>query len=141
MPRNTAAGYTNQRDAPGVTRSRISSRGSENDPGATAMDTDVRVTSRGTDARLHLEPPARRPHTTPLACIHHRDGIAVVASNGGSYRPPDWWLNLQRQPVAEVEFAGTKHAVVARIAGPTEHAPLTNSFGQAYPRFERYRQR
>jgi len=82
-----------------------------------------------------------RPHTTPLACIHHRDGIAVVASNGGSYRPPDWWLNLQHQPVAEVEFAGTKHAVVARIAGPAEHAPLTNSFGQAYPRFERYRQR
>jgi deazaflavin-dependent oxidoreductase (nitroreductase family) len=82
-----------------------------------------------------------RPHTTPLACIHHRDGIAVVASNGGSYRPPDWWLNLQNQPLAEVELAGTKHAVVARMASPTEQAPLTHSFGQAYPRFERYRQR
>jgi deazaflavin-dependent oxidoreductase (nitroreductase family) len=82
-----------------------------------------------------------RRHTTPLACIRHRDGIAVVASNGGSYRPPDWWLNLQDQPLAEIELAGTKHAVVARIAGPTEQAPLSDSFGRAYPRFERYRQR
>src|SRR5258708_36897328 len=29
-----------------------------------------------------------RPHTTPLACIHHRDGVAVVASNGGGDPPP-----------------------------------------------------
>src|SRR5438067_9535135 len=82
-----------------------------------------------------------RPHTTPLACIHHRDGIAVVASNGGSHRTPDWWLNLQNQPLAEVELAGTRHAVVARMAGPAEQTPLTYSFGQAYPRFERYRRR
>jgi len=46
-----------------------------------------------------------RPHTIPLACIHHRDGVAVVASNGGSDHPPDWWLNLQHQPLAEIELA------------------------------------
>jgi deazaflavin-dependent oxidoreductase (nitroreductase family) len=82
-----------------------------------------------------------RPHTTPLACIHHRDGVAVVASNGGSYRAPDWWLNLQHQPVAEVELAGTRQTVVARIADAAEQEPLADSFARAYPRFERYRQR
>ena len=82
-----------------------------------------------------------RPHTTPLACIHHRDGIAVVASNGGSDRPPDWWLNLQRQPLAEIELAGAKRTVVARLADDKEQEPLADSFVQAYPRFERYRQR
>ncbi|MCU1428672.1 MAG: hypothetical protein JWL83_2672 [Actinomycetia bacterium] len=82
-----------------------------------------------------------RPHTTPLACIHHRDGVAVVASNGGSYRAPDWWLNLQHQPVAEVELAGTRQTVLARIADAAEQEPLADSFARAYPRFERYRQR
>jgi deazaflavin-dependent oxidoreductase (nitroreductase family) len=82
-----------------------------------------------------------RPHTTPLACIHHRDGVAVVASNGGSDRPPDWWLNLQRQPLAEIELAGTKRTVLARLADDKEQEPLADSFSQAYPRFERYRRR
>ena len=82
-----------------------------------------------------------RPHTTPLACINHRDGVAVVASNGGSDRPPDWWLNLQRQPLAEIELAGSKRTVVARLADDKEQEPLADSFVQAYPRFERYRQR
>jgi deazaflavin-dependent oxidoreductase (nitroreductase family) len=82
-----------------------------------------------------------RPHTTPLACIRHRDGVAVVASNGGSYRCPDWWLNLQHQPLAEIELAGTSRTVLARNANATEQKPLADSFARAYPRFERYRQR
>jgi deazaflavin-dependent oxidoreductase (nitroreductase family) len=82
-----------------------------------------------------------RPHTTPLACIRHREGVAVVASNGGSERPPDWWLNLQRQPRAEIELAGNRHTVLARIANAKEQEPLANSFSRAYPRFERYRRR
>jgi len=82
-----------------------------------------------------------RPHTTPLACIDYRDGVAVVASNGGSVRPPDWWLNLQRRPVAELELAGNKHTVLARIADATEQEPLADAFSESYPRFERYRRR
>ena len=82
-----------------------------------------------------------RPHTTPLVCIDHRDGVAVVASNGGSDHPPDWWLNLQRQPLAEIELAGAKRSVLARLADDCEQAPLADSFVQAYPRFERYRRR
>jgi deazaflavin-dependent oxidoreductase (nitroreductase family) len=82
-----------------------------------------------------------RLYTTPLACIHHRDGVAVVASNGGSERPPDWWLNLQHQPIAELELAGNTHTVLARIADATEQEPLADSFERAYPRFERYRRR
>ena len=82
-----------------------------------------------------------RPHTTPLACIRHRDGVAIVASNGGSERPPDWWLNLQRRPIAELELEGNRHTVLARIADMTEQELLADSFGRAYPRFERYRRR
>jgi deazaflavin-dependent oxidoreductase (nitroreductase family) len=82
-----------------------------------------------------------RPHTTPLACIHHPDGVAVVASNGGSDRLPDWWLNLQRQPLAEIELAGSKRTVLARLAEDEEQEPLADSFSEAYPRFERYRRR
>jgi deazaflavin-dependent oxidoreductase (nitroreductase family) len=82
-----------------------------------------------------------RPHTIPLACIHHHDGVAVVASNGGSCRSPDWWLNLQHQPLAEIELAGTRQTVLARVADAKEQKPLADSFARAYPRFERYRRR
>ena len=82
-----------------------------------------------------------RPHTTPLACINHRDAVAVVASNGGSEQPPDWWLNLQHQPLAEIELGGTKRLVRARLADDDEQESLADSFVRAYPRFERYRQR
>ena len=82
-----------------------------------------------------------RPHTTPLVCIAHPDGVAVVASNGGSDRPPDWLLNLQQHPLAEIELAGAKRSVVARLADDIEQEPLADSFVRAYPRFERYRQR
>jgi len=82
-----------------------------------------------------------RPHTTPLVCIDHRDGVAVVASYGGSDHPPDWWLNLQQQPLAEIELAGAKRTVVARPADGNEQEPLTASFVRAHPRFERYRHR
>ena len=40
----------------------------------------------------------RRRRNTPLVCLREGFDIVVVASNGGSDRAPDWWLNLQHHP-------------------------------------------
>ena len=82
-----------------------------------------------------------RRRIAPLVCIRDDSALAVVASNGGSDRTPDWWLNLQHQPLAEIELGGTKRLVRARLADDDEQESLADSFVRAYPRFERYRQR
>jgi deazaflavin-dependent oxidoreductase (nitroreductase family) len=61
-------------------------------------------------------------HTTPL--LHVRDGadVVVAASNGGIDREPQWWLNLQADPAAEVEIAGRRTAVTASRVEEPERA-------------------
>ena len=44
--------------------------------------------------------------TLPLAYVEYKEDLIVVASNGGSDKPPDWWLNLQSAALAEVQING-----------------------------------
>jgi deazaflavin-dependent oxidoreductase (nitroreductase family) len=44
--------------------------------------------------------------TTPLVYRRHGDDYVVVASKGGAPANPDWYRNLQANPVVEVELAG-----------------------------------
>jgi len=82
-----------------------------------------------------------RRRIAPLAAIRHDRAIAVVASNGGSDRVPDWWLNLQHDPRAEIESGGTRQPTWAARAEPTTEARLLADFARAFPNFERYRRR
>jgi deazaflavin-dependent oxidoreductase (nitroreductase family) len=80
-----------------------------------------------------------RRRVAPLAAIRDDRAIAVVASNGGSDRLPDWWLNLQHDPRAEVECDGTRQPTWGVRAEPTREARLLANFARAFPNFERYR--
>ncbi|HEV3451258.1 MAG TPA: nitroreductase/quinone reductase family protein [Acidimicrobiia bacterium] len=82
-----------------------------------------------------------RRRTTPVVCLREQGQIAVVASNGGSDHAPDWWLNLQHDPRAEVEIARTRHAVWAQRAHADLEQRLATRFAQAFPRFEHYQRR
>lgn len=82
-----------------------------------------------------------RRHTTPLVFLPYATDIAVVASNGGSERGPHWWCNLQRDPHADLEIAGTHKPVAARPADADEQWVVSAWFCAALPRFERYRRR
>jgi deazaflavin-dependent oxidoreductase (nitroreductase family) len=82
-----------------------------------------------------------RRHTTPVVCLREQGQLAVVASNGGSDQVPDWWLNLQHDPRGEVEIARSRRPVWARRAHPELEQRVASRFAQAFPRFERYRQR
>jgi len=38
-----------------------------------------------------------RRHTTPMMYTRDGDRLLVYASNAGAVKPPDWYLNLQRE--------------------------------------------
>ena len=82
-----------------------------------------------------------RRRTTPLVCIRDGDDVVVVASCGGSDRTPDWWLNLQARPEAELQFDGRMRPVVTRDLSGVERARLAERFARAFPCFEEYRSR
>jgi len=62
--------------------------------------------------------------THGLTYCRDRGDIVVVASNGGSDRPPAWLLNLQTEPRVTVRVGRRVTAATARVAGPEERAQL-----------------
>jgi F420H(2)-dependent quinone reductase len=82
-----------------------------------------------------------RRRTTPLVCIRDGRDVVVVASNGGSDRAPDWWLNLQQHPFAELELEGRACAVIAEQAFADTYLRLAQRFAEAFPCFDTYRAR
>jgi F420H(2)-dependent quinone reductase len=82
-----------------------------------------------------------RRRRAPLVGIRDANAIAVVASNGGSDRHPDWWLNLQHDPRGEIECGGTRHPTWATRAEPNKEARILADFARAFPNFDGYRRR
>jgi len=97
--------------------------------------------SAGGITNLLLTTTGRRsgePRTVPLAYIADGDRFVVVASNGGSDRPPAWWGNLRRTPTATVQIGPRIVQVVAREATPEEHAVLWPRLTSVNPFFAQY---
>jgi deazaflavin-dependent oxidoreductase (nitroreductase family) len=66
--------------------------------------------------------------------------FVVVASNGGSDRPPSWWVNLRQDPKATVEVGARKVAVRARESTPEERSVLWPRLKAVNPFFGQYEQ-
>jgi F420H(2)-dependent quinone reductase len=64
------------------------------------------------------------PRTHGLTYCRDRGDLIVVASNGGSDRPPAWLLNLQADPRVRVRVGRQVMAATARVADPEERAQL-----------------
>jgi F420H(2)-dependent quinone reductase len=62
--------------------------------------------------------------TNALTYCRDRGDIIVVASNGGSERPPAWLLNLQANPKVTVRLGRKVVGATARVATPDERAQL-----------------
>ena len=65
-----------------------------------------------------------QPRVNGLFYIVDGSNLVVVASNVGADSDPAWWLNLRDQPDAEVELAGRRRQVRARVAIADEEARL-----------------
>jgi deazaflavin-dependent oxidoreductase (nitroreductase family) len=52
--------------------------------------------------------------------VYADDGITrvVVASNGGSDRPPAWLLNVQADPAVRVQVGDERYEATARVVAP-----------------------
>ena len=62
---------------------------------------------------------------TPLGCFVLQDGrFAIVASNGGSPRHPDWYYNLKAHPVIQAELGAQTFTVLAGELDDTARAQL-----------------
>jgi len=82
-----------------------------------------------------------RERVIPLLYVTDGDHWVVAASNGGSDRPPAWWLNLQHQPAARVQVGTAHFGVATRAASEEEAERLWTRLLAAYPRYARYRER
>ena len=78
--------------------------------------------------------------STVIACLVAGDDLVVIPSNAGQERAPAWWLNLQADPRAEVEFQGEKSVRRARKASAAEETELWPRVLEQYDGFADYRE-
>jgi deazaflavin-dependent oxidoreductase (nitroreductase family) len=79
--------------------------------------------------------------TTPLIYQRHGDDYLVVASKGGSDRPPDWYLNLTEHPEVEVQVKADRFRARARDATPEEKPDMWRAMTAAWPDYDEYQRR
>jgi deazaflavin-dependent oxidoreductase (nitroreductase family) len=78
-----------------------------------------------------------------LALIYGRDGdrYVVVASNGGSDQHPAWYLNLCKNPEAQVQVLGDRFRARARTATAEERAALWPRMVEILPDYTAYQEK
>ena len=77
--------------------------------------------------------------TTPLMYLADGENLVVIASNGGNPRHPAWWLNLEKNPQAEVQVKNEKKRVTAEEATGEERERLWRAVVEVYAGYEDYR--
>ena len=78
---------------------------------------------------------------TPLSYTKDSDAFVVIASDGGSPRDPDWYLNLKDHPGAEVEIGGHRQSVRAEIVTGAERDRLWRQAVQSFGGYAGYQAR
>jgi deazaflavin-dependent oxidoreductase (nitroreductase family) len=82
-----------------------------------------------------------KARTTPLIYGTSGDDYLVVASNGGSRRPPAWYLNLEADPEAEVQVKGERFRARARDATAEEKPEMWRTMTAEWPAYDQYQTR
>ena len=79
-----------------------------------------------------------RELTSPLTYIRDEDDWVVMASAGGSEKPPAWLFNLRANPDVVLEVGAERFDAVAIENEPDERARLFAAFVEQFPRFNDY---
>lgn len=78
------------------------------------------------------------PRTTPLIHIVDGDRYVVIASKGGAPEDPDWFANMQADPMAEVQVQADRVPVTMSVAEGDERAQLWDAMVQVWPAYVEY---
>ena len=79
--------------------------------------------------------------TSPLIYGRSGDDYLIVASKGGSDKPPAWYVNLRENPEAEVQVLADKFRARARDATPEEKPEMWREMVSHWPDYDAYQQR
>lgn len=64
------------------------------------------------------------PRAIMIFYFPYQDSYVIIGSNAGDDRHPAWYLNLQAEPLAEIQIGRERIKVEARTAAGEEHARL-----------------
>ncbi|HTW43467.1 MAG TPA: nitroreductase family deazaflavin-dependent oxidoreductase [Solirubrobacteraceae bacterium] len=79
-----------------------------------------------------------QPRTAPVVYGSDGDNFIVISSNGGNHNQPGWAYNLKDNPDAEVEIAGQRTPVRARVAEGEERQRVWQMMNEHYAGFDDY---
>lgn len=79
--------------------------------------------------------------TSPLIFARDGDDYLVVASLAGAPKHPQWYLNLQANPQAEIQVKDQTLAVVAHTASADEKPRLWQIVSEVWPNYDVYQSR
>ena len=65
-----------------------------------------------------------QPRTKPVAYLTDGDALVIVAGAAGAAKQPDWWLNLEFHPEAQVQVGRRRLQVSATRALPEEQLSI-----------------
>ncbi len=82
-----------------------------------------------------------KTRTLPLTYVADRGDFLIVASNGGSEKPPAWWLNLSARQTAEIQVWGERFPVTWELVGAEERIEVWRKLQAAIPAHRIYRHR
>lgn len=75
----------------------------------------------------------------PLSYVEYKGDLVVVASNGGSDKPPAWWLNLQSAATVEVQVNGETFDATWTVVPENERMEYWRKLQAAIPGYRIYR--
>ncbi|MFC7886298.1 nitroreductase family deazaflavin-dependent oxidoreductase [Streptomyces sp. NPDC057376] len=79
--------------------------------------------------------------TTPLIFGRDGDDYLVIASQGGAPTHPQWFLNLQAAPEAEIQVRDERMLVTARAARDDERPRLWEVMTRVWSNYDAYQSR
>jgi len=82
-----------------------------------------------------------KPRTVPLMYVPYKDGVVVVASQGGSPRSPVWYNNLVANPDVVVQYRSKKMKLRAREIDDAERAVVWPVCVEHYHEYDDYQNR
>ena len=79
--------------------------------------------------------------TIPLMYVPYKEGVLLVASQGGAPKNPVWYNNLVKHPDISVQYRGKPMKLHARLAQPAEKPALWPICDAEYAPYADYRAR